>query len=307
MAVSCPLLFAMTADFGQDCPITRSIFCKTVERREADLDTICAFYDAAPIARLWEQLGRGNIHVGYWPQACEADDASFDIPCTIGRAADRLTDLSIAALPAAVAGVACKFIDIGCGAGAPALRLNAARGCHVTGVTISARQHSAAVAAAAGAQQAGVDFRVADALHLPFCDACFDAGWFLESIFHMGHRAALLEASRVLRPGAALVITDFLAPDTDFGDEAMEFYRRVWHAMEFVTEEAYLRLAAECGFAVQSVRDLTDDTLVPTLLAIAQAAQAPGVDPAIGAAELLGDGFRTRLVRYALIVLQKRR
>jgi len=156
-------------------------------------DDMDAFYEA-----VWE----GNLHAGLW--SGPEDRAS------LAEAQDRMTDLFIERVRLRPGE---RLLDVGCGTGVPALR--AARGarCRVVGVTVSRAQASRARALAL---ESGLADRSAflrgEALALPFASVAFDGAWALESIFHFPDRAqALREISRVLRPGARLVLTDIVA------------------------------------------------------------------------------------------------
>jgi ubiquinone/menaquinone biosynthesis C-methylase UbiE len=84
-------------------------------------------------------------------------------------------------------------------------------GAAVTGISISNRQVAAAQARDPGS--ARVEFRLANALDLPFADGTFDAAYMIESLVHMpDHVHALAQARRCLRPGGILVIADLVAP-----------------------------------------------------------------------------------------------
>ena len=99
-------------------------------------------------------------------------------------------------------------LDIGCGAGALARRL-AERGHVVTGLDPA---HEAIAAARARMPEARLAVGGAEAL--PFGDASFDAGIFLNALHHVPGplmRTALREALRVLRPGGEVIVVEPLA------------------------------------------------------------------------------------------------
>lgn len=93
-----------------------------------------------------------------------------------------------------------RLLDAGCGDGGVA-RLLRPRVREVVGVDVEASP--------GWADGPGLAFRVADAEHLPFEDASFDAIHSKDSLHHMADpRAALAEYRRVLRPGGTLVIVE---------------------------------------------------------------------------------------------------
>jgi cyclopropane fatty-acyl-phospholipid synthase-like methyltransferase len=103
------------------------------------------------------------------------------------------------------------LLDIGCGAGGPALRIAAVAGCSVVGVDV----HEQAVTTASSlAAQRGLadrtEFRVTDANGpLPFHDLTFDAITCIDAINHFSDRPRVIaEWVQRLKPGGRLLFTD---------------------------------------------------------------------------------------------------
>lgn len=125
-----------------------------------------------------EFLGTGpmvvqNLHFGYWESADEPFEA----------ATDRLSDMVIAR---SGVGAGDRVLDVGCGVGAPTLRVARATGAELVGINVSRRQLDCAEEAAAAAGLADrVGFAYADATRLEFEDSSFDAVYALESMIHM--------------------------------------------------------------------------------------------------------------------------
>lgn len=199
--------------------------------------------------RCWEITSRGHLHGGYW------DEANLDQPHWHGPL--RLTELMIGAT---AIGPDQRFVDIGSGLGLPGIMLARDKGCIVDGVTASSAQCDQAILRAAEQGLAErARFRVANALHLPFDDGTFDGGWFFESIFHMGHAAALGEARRVLKPGAELLITDFVnLPHTS--EEFIQLQHELLYAHHISAEE-YPGLLEGAAFGLLSLTDLTEPVI----------------------------------------------
>jgi cyclopropane fatty-acyl-phospholipid synthase-like methyltransferase len=104
-----------------------------------------------------------------------------------------------------------SLLDVGCGAGGPALWIAARTGCSVVGIDA----HEQAVANAnAMATDRGVarttEFRVADASQpLPFPDDRFDVVTCIDAINHFRDRPkTVAEWNRVLKPGGRMLFTD---------------------------------------------------------------------------------------------------
>ena len=78
------------------------------------------------------------------------------------------------------------ILDVGCGVGGSSRYLQKKYGAKVTGITLSPKQQAQATALSSKSGQAeSCDFRVADALNMPFEDNSFDLVWSLESGEHM--------------------------------------------------------------------------------------------------------------------------
>ena len=102
------------------------------------------------------------------------------------------------------------MVDIGCGGGA-LVRDLVARGARVTGVEISEEQLAAAVRSDRGS---GARYVVGVAQRLPLADGSVDTVVFMRALHHVPPADmldGLREASRVLRPGGVVYISEPLA------------------------------------------------------------------------------------------------
>ena len=103
------------------------------------------------------------------------------------------------------------LLDVGCGAGGPALRVLDKTGCSVVGVDVHDQAISTARAlASARGLNDRTRFERADARQpLPFPDNSFDAVSCIDAINHLPDRPRVIaEWARVLRPGGRLLFTD---------------------------------------------------------------------------------------------------
>lgn len=209
---------------------------------------VATLYDS-PEGQLGPILFGGHLHWGYWDAEHAGDD--------FAAAADRMAGIMIERTRI---GPGQRFIDLGCGVGHPAMKLALARGCSVDGITISRfQQESATERAAAAGLQDRLRFIHGSALAIPCADHTYDGGWFFESIFHMGHREALREAGRVLKPGASLALTDLpLLPTTT--PEFKAFVREHIHS-SFIDRAEYPALMAEAGFELEAIEDVTENVM----------------------------------------------
>lgn len=115
-----------------------------------------------------------------------------------------------------------RVLEVGCGTGVMAERINA-----LPGVTLVAVDHSERFVELTAAR--GVDARQADICYLPFDDDTFDvvyAGWMLYHVRDLDR--ALAEVRRVLRPGGTFVaVTN--------GDDSLADLRREAGGRRMVT------------------------------------------------------------------------
>ncbi|MFI6173662.1 SAM-dependent methyltransferase [Nocardia sp. NPDC051052] len=218
-------------------------------------DDVASFYDGTDKFSLEgkiDELWGANLHYGYW-------DSPSDEDGPLEAATDRLTDLMIAGLNAQPGQ---RVLDIGCGNGNPTLRLARVRDVSVVGITISrvqAEQGQARVAELGLADHA--EFRLADAMDMPFPDGSFDAAWALESMLHMPDRGRVLaEAARVLRPGGRLAIADVAerGPVSPEGEVVLDHIRTTYKIHSLGTAEEYREQLAANNFVDVEITDITD-------------------------------------------------
>jgi cyclopropane fatty-acyl-phospholipid synthase-like methyltransferase len=208
-------------------------------------ETVTAFYANVDALRI---LFGESIHVGYWPTVPD------DIP--LATAQDHLTDLVAGH---AGIGEGERLLDVGCGTGGPARRIARTTGAVVTGIAISPHQIAAAASNRQG-PRGHTGYHVADAAHLPFGSASFDAAIAIESMMHMpDKRRVLREIVRVLRPGARLVVADFVEHDLEplpTGAASSQFDSMT----SIPTQDGWEKLTKEAGFQVEDVTNISMQT-----------------------------------------------
>lgn len=225
------------------------------------------------VGRLYDEfLGAGpmefqNLHFGYW----ESDDEPFT------TATDRLSDMVIARLGV---GSGERVLDVGCGVGAPALRLSRITGAQVLGISVSRRQVARATEAAEAEGAADrVSFAHADATALPFEPESFDAVLALESMIHMPDRGQVLaQIARVLRPGGRLVLTDFFQRSPMTEQDAADALSGAM--MTHADRSQYPGWADAAGLVISEDLDVTENVIRPTYLEFARLSREAGMPEA---------------------------
>jgi ubiquinone/menaquinone biosynthesis C-methylase UbiE len=155
-----------------------------------------------------------------------------------------------------------RVIDIGCGIGGPARYLAAECGVRVTGIDLTPEFIEAAAELAKMSGTADVcDFRVGDALNLPFEDAAFDAGYTQNVSMSVPDKARFFaEAARVLKPGAR-----FVAGEIALGPAGDVIYPVPWamtaEISHLTTPDETRVLLQDAGFQVEEVHDSTQAVL----------------------------------------------
>ena len=151
-----------------------------------------------------------------------------------------------------------RVLDVCSGMGGPARYLAHRLGCRVTGLDITASRHEAAVRLTELVGLAHlVDFRLGNALDMPFADASFDVVIGQEAFAHVPDKPRLIaECARVVRPGGTIAFTDILRRAALSAAE----FERLQSGMTFQsleTLDGYARLLARCGCSLIVQDDLS--------------------------------------------------
>jgi O-methyltransferase StaMB len=192
------------------------------------------------------------FHLGYYPRGdeClrEALDAHTDLAATLARVTD-----------------GAQVLDVGCGIGAPALRVAGRERCSITAVNVSCEQvrQGRALVEAEGLSQR-VDIRVGNALDLRFDDASFDCVLCIEvagdiCVTEHDKRTLVSELHRVLRPGGHLGFTDLAFASRPSAEDDRTLRALLYHSgAELVTD--WGRLLGEAGFEILESTDIVAQT-----------------------------------------------
>ena len=137
-----------------------------------------------PLTRAYETQAADGRFGEHWAGPPEMVDRIVDV---VGTGADRFV------------------LDLGCGLGGPARRLTELVGCSVVGVDLVVP----VLAEARRRSPSTIRYVAASGERLPFGRATFDEVWSLGVVAHVPDlRLFAAEATRVLCPGGALVVTE---------------------------------------------------------------------------------------------------
>ena len=152
-------------------------------------------------------------------------------------------------------------LDVGCGAGGPAMFVARQSGCRVTGLDLD---EQGITMANARATERGLSdrcqFHIHDATNpFDFPDASFDLIFAIDSIFHIPHRENfLLEVRRMLTPYGKLFFTDAGVINGQISSE--EFKLRSFNGAAFYAPIEYNKAILEqTGFEIAYSEDLTEN------------------------------------------------
>jgi len=152
-----------------------------------------------------------------------------------------------------------RVLDVCSGMGGPARYLAQRLGCRVTGLDLTRSRYDSAIRLTRLAKLAHlVDFRLGDALQMPFDDSSFDVVIGQEAWCHVPDKPRLIaECARVVKPRGTIAFTDILRRE---GLQPAEM-QRMQQGMPFPTLETldgYTGLLGKNGCAVIDRDDLSE-------------------------------------------------
>jgi cyclopropane fatty-acyl-phospholipid synthase-like methyltransferase len=257
-------------------------------RSPVDLETY--YTEAGMDYRAWS---RGfNMHFGYWRRGMS--------PVALEPMLEQMSREVFARLRLADGAT---VLDLGCGVGAPARTLVAARAVAVTAVTKVEWQIAMARRLGAGdAPRGTVEWLLGDYTALELPPASFDAAFSIEASCHAAGAAKepfVRECARLLQPGARLVVADgFMKRNRGIPRwyaAMLGFMTRRWAVERFADLDAFTACLERHGLAVEAVEDVSY-RIAPSVLHV------PRVTLEFLAAELLVHRRRLSRARWGHVV-----
>jgi sarcosine/dimethylglycine N-methyltransferase len=151
-----------------------------------------------------------------------------------------------------------RVLDVCSGVGGPARYLAHRYGCRVTGLDVTESRHEAAVRLTrlVGLDHA-VEFRLGNALAMPFADGAFDVVIGQEAWAHVPDKPRLVaECARVVRAGGGRIAFTDILKGRGLTAAREERLRREMTFLELATAEGYRGLLEAGGCRVLEAEDL---------------------------------------------------
>ncbi|MEA5509882.1 methyltransferase domain-containing protein [Crocosphaera sp. UHCC 0190] len=274
---------------------------------------IAQFYDTS--SELWEKIWGEHMHHGYYGRA-----GNYKINRRQAQI-DLIEELLIWANIKTVD----NLLDVGCGIGGSTLYLAEKFNATATGITLSPVQANRATERAHEVKlDEKVQFRVTDALNMPFPDNQFDLVWSLESGEHMPDKHQFFrECYRVLKPGGTFICATWChRPTNSWAGELtpdekrhlQEIYR-VYCLPYVISLPEYETIARDCGLNNIRVDDWSLAVAPFWQVVIDSALDLPAIVGLLNSGRttlegalslgLMRHGYERGLIRFGLLCGQK--
>jgi len=216
---------------------------------------IAGFYDRS--SKLWEDVWGEHMHHGYYGDGVENrtdhKQAQIDLMDEICKWAYQATDDDVDNSLPNIRSV----VDVGCGIGGASRHLAREFSCSTEGITLSPYQARRGNELAAEQNlSSSCNFRVGNALDMPFADNSFDLVWSLESGEHMPDKQKFVqELFRVAEPGGRIIIVTWCHRDLEPGEKTLtkseerllRKINRAYYLPRWCSVKDYVDLLTECG------------------------------------------------------------
>jgi ubiquinone/menaquinone biosynthesis C-methylase UbiE len=219
--------------------------------QDAQLPSVIRFYDTHPIneQQILHDLARDGVEL-----------TTLTEEILKHHDQDHFGGLEAVDILAEKAGIdtSTHVLDVCSGMGGPARYLAHRLGCRVTGLDITESRHEAALRLTALVKLDHlVDFRLGNALDMPFADASFDVVIGQEAFAHVPDKPRLIaQCARVVRPRGTIAFTDIVRREALSAAE-IERLRRGMTFPSLESLDGYGRLLANCGCTLLARDDLS--------------------------------------------------
>jgi tocopherol O-methyltransferase len=303
-----PLLCNQAAFPGSMRPMTSAApalaLIESEERFSPQLiEDVRDHYDT--LSPLYRAFWGEHLHHGFWRGNESAHEAQENLVKELAARA-RITEGE-------------RVLDVGCGLGRSAMFLAREYEVMVRGISLSAKQVSAARDQARRRGLLGrVNFDVQDAHHLDRDPGIYDVIWIVECSEHLFRKPAFIrECARHLAPGGRLAICAWLLGEhlDDEQEKLVEAVRLGMLCPSFGTLADYAKWLLDAGLEVESAEDVTphvartwsvsrtllDSPLVKTMLAVGNAKLSAFADSFAA----IDEAYRCRAMGYGMFVASR--